>query len=109
MKMRLRTRMGWSFGQVGKINNLRTLNHLGIAVVTDKVTLRTLQKRGSTMQKTGWTIHSSFLVLYGLEKGFTLDVTTRGSQQPFSCVLGHLRYGDNKQTNNQVILVQACS
>ena len=44
--MRLRTKMGWSFGQVGKINNLRTLNHLGIAVVTDKVTLRTLQKRG---------------------------------------------------------------
>ena len=28
----------------------------------------------STMQKTGWTIHSSFLVLSGLEKGFTLDV-----------------------------------
>ena len=28
----------------------------------------------STMQKTGWAIHSSFLVLSGLEKGSTLDV-----------------------------------
>ena len=33
----------------------------------------------STMQKTSWTIHSSFLVLPGLEKGFTLDVITRGA------------------------------
>ena len=35
-----------------------------------------------------------------------------GNQQPFSCVLGYLRYGDeqtNKQTTNQVILEQACS
>ena len=36
----------------------------------------------------------------------------RGSQQPFSSVLGHFRHGDeqtNERTNNQVILVQACS
>ena len=75
--MRLRTRMGWSFGQVGKINNLRTLNHLGIAVVTDKVTLRTLQKKGVNYAK-AWLNHSFIfpdLVLCG--KGFTLDVTTR--------------------------------
>ena len=41
----------------------------------------------STMQKTGWTIHSSFLVLSVLEKGFTLDVITRG-QSPtiFLCI-----------------------
>ena len=57
MTMRLRTRMGWSFGQVGEINNLRTLNHLGIAVVTDKVTLRTLQKKGVNYAK-DWLDHS---------------------------------------------------
>ena len=35
-----------------------------------------------------------------------------GSQQPFSCVLGHFPHGDkqtNERTNNQMILVQACS
>ena len=37
-----------------------------------------------------------------------LDVITRGSQQPFSCVLDHFRHGDN-QTTNWVILMQACS
>ena len=36
------------------------------------------QDTASTMQKTGWTIHSSFLVLPGLEKGFTLNMITRG-------------------------------
>ena len=30
-----------------------------------------------------------------------------GSQQPFFCVLGHFRHG-HEQTNNRVILVQAC-
>ena len=41
----------------------------------------------STMKKTGWTIHSSFLVLCGLEKGFTLDPITRGqSTTLFVCV-----------------------
>ena len=69
----------------------------------------------STRQNAGWTSHSSFLALSGLEKGFTLDVITLalgGSQQPFSCVLSHFWHGAerrNKQTNNQVILVQACS
>ena len=61
MTMRLRTRKCWSFGQVGKINNLRTLNHLGIAVVTDKVTLRTLQKRGQLCKSlAGPFIHLSW-------------------------------------------------
>ena len=32
----------------------------------------------STMQKTGWTIHSPFLVLFGVKKNFTVDVITRG-------------------------------
>ena len=32
----------------------------------------------STKQKTGWTIHSSFLVWSRLKKSFTLDVITRG-------------------------------
>ena len=48
----------------------------------------------STMQKTGWTNHSSFLVLYGSEKGFTLEVSLEGSQQLFSCVLGPFWHGD---------------
>ena len=34
----------------------------------------------STMQRTGWTDQSSFLVLSILEKGFTLDVITRGQE-----------------------------
>ena len=33
----------------------------------------------STVQKTSWTIHSSFLVRSSMEKGFTLDVITRGA------------------------------
>ena len=55
----------------------------------------------STMQKAGWTSHSSFLALSGLEKGFTLDVITLalgGSQLPFSCVLGHFWHGDEQTT-----------
>ena len=51
------------------------------------------------------------VLLSGLEKGFTLDVITRGQSttiflciRPFSAWL-HL----NKRPNNQVILVQACS
>ena len=51
----------------------------------------------STMQKTGWTIHSSFLVLPGLEKGFILW-SLGDNEQPFSCVLGHFRHGDNRTT-----------
>ena len=41
----------------------------------------------STMQKTGWTIHSPFLVLFGLKKNFTLDVITRGQATTiFLCI-----------------------
>ena len=66
----------------------------------------------STRQNAGWTSHSSFLALSGLENGFTITMALGGNQQPFSCVLGHFWHGDertNKQTNNRVILVQACS
>ena len=65
----------------------------------------------STMQKTGWTIHSPFLVLFGLKKNFTLDVITRGqSTTIFLCIGPFLaRWRTTKQTNNRVILVQACS
>ena len=39
------------------------------------------------MQKTGWTIHSPFLVLFGLKKNFTLDVITRGQATTiFLCI-----------------------
>ena len=58
------------------------------------------------MQKTNWTNHSPFLVWFGLEKGFTLDVITMGqSKTIFLC---HFRHGD-EQTTNRVILEQACS
>ena len=41
----------------------------------------------STIQKVGWTIHSSFLVLSGLKKSFTLDLITRGqSTTIFLCI-----------------------
>ena len=33
------------------------------------------------MQKTGWTNYSPFLVLCGLEKGFTLDVIIMGQSK----------------------------
>ena len=48
----------------------------------------------STMQKTGSTIRSSFLVWCSLEKGFTLDLTTRGQSTTVSYVLGHFWHGD---------------
>jgi len=45
------------------------------------------QDPASTMQKTGWTIHSFFLVLSGLKKSFTLDMITRGqSTTIFLCI-----------------------
>ena len=41
----------------------------------------------STMQKTGWTIHSPFLVLFGLKKNFTLVVINRGQATTiFLCI-----------------------
>ena len=56
----------------------------------------------SSMQKTGWTNHSSFLVWS--VKGFHLWMLSFGGiQQPFFCVLGHFRHGD-KRTTNWVIL-----
>ena len=48
----------------------------------------------------------------GLEKVSPWMWPLGGSQQPFSCILGHFRHGDtqpNKQTNNQSIQEQACS
>ena len=64
----------------------------------------------STMQKTGWTIHSSVLVLSGLKKSFTLDVITRGqSTTIFLCIGAFFGVVTNNQTTNRVILVHACS
>ena len=52
----------------------------------------------SAMQKTGRTNYSTFLVWFGLERRLTVDVISRGqsTQQPFSCVLGHFRHGDEQ-------------
>ena len=65
----------------------------------------------STTQKTGWTIHSSFPVLFGLEKGFTLDVISRRQSTTIFLCFGPFStwWKPNERTNNQVILVQACS
>ena len=62
------------------------------------------------MQKTGWTIHSFFLVLSGLKKSFTLDVTTRGQLTTIFLCIGPFSvwWQTNERTNNRVILVQAC-
>ena len=64
-----------------------------------------------TMQKTGWTIHSFFLVLSDLKKIFTLNVITRGqSTTIFLCIGPFLAsWRTNEQSNNRVILEQACS
>ena len=63
------------------------------------------------MQKTGWTIHSFFLVLSDLKKIFTLDVITRGqSITIFLCIGPFLAWWQpSNQPNNRVTLVQACS
>ena len=55
------------------------------------------------MQKTGWTNHSSFLVLSGLKKGFTSDVNNH-----FPVYWAIFGMVTNNQPNNLVILVQAC-
>ena len=55
----------------------------------------------STMQKTGWTNHSSFLVLSSLEKGFTLDVITRGQSTIIFLCIGPSRHGDNQTRTNK--------
>ena len=62
------------------------------------------------MQKTGWAIHSSFLVLSGLEKGDILDLITREAvNNHFTVYWAIFGMVTNEQPNNQVILVQACS
>ena len=53
------------------------------------------------MQKTGWTIHSPFLVLFGLKKNFTLDVITRGQATTIFLCIGPFWHGNIKQTNEQ--------
>ena len=67
----------------------------------------------STMQKTGITNYSSLMILSGLEKGYHPWIwSLLGSRQPFFCVFGHFWHGDTRtieQTNNLVILEQACS
>ena len=62
------------------------------------------------MQKTGWTIHSFFLVLSGLKKSFTLDMITRGQSTTIFLCIGPFSawWQTNDRTNNRVILVQAC-
>ena len=45
------------------------------------------------MQKTGWTIHSPFLVLFGLKKNFTLDVITRGQATTIFLCIGPFWHG----------------
>ena len=61
------------------------------------------QDPASTMQKTGWTIHSFFLVLSGLKKSFTLDVITRGQSTTIFLCIGPFSawWRTNKQTNEQ--------
>ena len=63
----------------------------------------------STMQKTGWTKYSSFLVWSSLEKGFTYRGDRYGSFNNHFLCIGHENSRPNKRTNNRVILVQACS
>ena len=59
------------------------------------------------MQMTGWTIHSPFLVLFGLKKNFTLDVITRGQATTIFLCIGP--FSAWWRTNEQPgVLVQAC-
>ena len=52
----------------------------------------------STMQKTGWTIHSSSWSCQVWKRVSLWMWSLRGCQQPFPCILCHFRQGD-KQTN----------
>ena len=62
------------------------------------------------MQKTGWTNHSTFLVWFGLERRFTVDVISRGqSTTIFLCIRPFLAWWHVTQPTNGVILVQVCS
>ena len=51
------------------------------------------------MQNTGQLFLTLVLVSSGKEYPFLMDVIVRGSQKPFSCVLGHFRHGDNRTPN----------
>ena len=53
------------------------------------------------MQKTGWAIHSFFLVLSGLKKSFTLDVITRGQSTTIYVYWAIFRMVTNERTNKQ--------
>ena len=53
------------------------------------------------MQETGWTNHSSFLVLYGLKKGFALDINDHFPV--YWAFFGMVTNG--RKTNNRVILL----
>ena len=55
----------------------------------------------STMQKTGWTIFPLFWSGLVWKTVSPWIRSLRGSQQPFSCVLGHFWHGDDKRTTNQ--------
>ena len=57
-----------------------------------------IQDPVSATQKTGWTIHFSFLVLSGLKKSFTLDVNH------FPVYWDIFGMVTNEQTTNRVIL-----
>ena len=65
------------------------------------------------MQKTSLTTFPSFLVMCTCWSGlvckscFTYMALISGTQQPFSCARP-LSHGEDKQTNNRVIQVQAC-
>ena len=63
----------------------------------------------STMQKTGWAIHSSFSVLSGLERVSFWMWSLGGVNNHFPVYWAIFGVVTNEQTNNQVILVQACS
>ena len=62
------------------------------------------------MQKTGWTIHSSFLVLPGLKKEFHFGSDRYGTvNNHFPVYWAIFGMVMNEQSTNRVILVQACS
>ena len=60
------------------------------------------------MQKTGWAIHSSFSVLSGLERVSFWMWSLGGVNNHFPVYWAIFGVVTNEQTNNQVILVQAC-
>ena len=75
----------------------RRLPYSAMFIVTS--TSRYTHDPASTMQKTGWTIHSFFLVLSGLKKSFTLDMITRGQSTTIFLCIGP--FSAWRQTNEQ--------